>query len=146
MTTFFKSAEDAQKERKWLLVDATNIPVGRLATKVATLLKGKHKPDYTPHVDGGDFVIVINASKVVFTGKKAERKLYRHHTNFIGGLKEEPAGELLARKPEEVIRLAVIGMLADGVQTHGLMTKLKVFADDKHPHGVQKPEVYKIAA
>lgn len=140
MNTRFKRNEDALRERKWKIVDAAGVPVGRVASEVASLIRGKNKVDFTPHVDGGDFVVVINASKVVFTGNKASQKKYYWHTGYIGGIKEIVAQDLLDKNPGKVIKNAVKGMLPGGVLGHRLIEKLKVYADDKHPHAAQKPE------
>jgi large subunit ribosomal protein L13 len=138
--TFSQSVEQGHAARKWRIVDATGVPVGRLASKVATLLRGKDKPEFTPHVDGGDFVVVVNAEKVVFTGGKAKKKMYYHHSGYIGGIKSELASTLLQRMPERVIRNAVEGMLPSGILGHRIATKLKVYRGAKHPHSAQKPE------
>lgn len=144
MTTKSLSKEAALKDRKWHIVDATQIPVGRLASEVAQLIRGKHKPSFTPHVDCGDHVIVINASKVILTGKKAGQKKYYHHTGYIGGIKETPYKRLVENKPEQVIEKAVKGMLPRGALGHQMEKKLKVYSDDVHPHAAQKPAVYEM--
>jgi large subunit ribosomal protein L13 len=143
MTTF-TSKEDAQKDRKWLLVDVAGMPVGRAATQIATLLRGKHKPSYTPHVDDGDFVIVVNAEKVRFTGKKLDQKIYYSHSTFPGGLKSVPAKRMLEEHPERVIRKAVVGMLPSGPLGYQLEKKLKVYTGSDHPHTAQAPEVFEL--
>jgi large subunit ribosomal protein L13 len=127
-------------EQKWLLVDATDKIVGRLASEIAVILMGKHRPTYTPHVDTGDFVVVVNAEKIRFTGKKMEGKLYRHHTEYPGGLISIPAQQLLATYPDRAIRRAVWGMLPKNVLGREMLLKLKVYGSDKHPHTAQKPE------
>lgn len=137
-TTFM--AKPNQVERKWIVVDAADQPLGRLATEVATLLRGKHKPEYTPHVDTGDFVIVINASKVHLTGKKAEKKMYYRHSGYPGGIKSVSAGELREKRPERMIELAVKGMLPKNSLGRQQFKKLKVYAGSEHPHEAQKPE------
>ncbi len=143
-TTVSLSKEEALKNRQWYLVDATNIPVGRLASEVASLIRGKNKPTFTPHVDCGDFVIVINASKAKFTGNKLQTKKYYDYSGYVGGLKTTSAGKLLSEKPEEVITRAVKGMITRGALGHQLMSKLKVYKDANHPHMAQKPMVYQV--
>jgi len=140
MSTVFVSAEDARKAAKWWVVDAAEVPVGRLATEVANALRGKNKPTYTPNVDSGDFVVVVNADKVRLTGNKGETKLYRHHTGFIGHLKEVAGADMLANKPEKAIQLAVRGMLAEGILGHQQLGKLKIYKGSEHPHTAQMPE------
>ncbi|NLM52703.1 MAG: 50S ribosomal protein L13 [Firmicutes bacterium] len=129
-------------ERKWYIVDATDKPLGRLASEVARILRGKHKPIYTPHVDTGDHVIVINADKVVLTGKKTEQKFYYRHSGYPGGLKKVSYGTLLATKPERVIMLAVKGMLPHNRLGRKMLKKLRVYAGSEHPHEAQQPEVW----
>lgn len=131
--------EDALAQRQWLLVDAEGKPLGRLATRVATFLRGKHKPTFAPYVDAGDFVVVINAGKVRLTGKKAENKTYYRHTGYPGGLKEMKAGEFLHKKPEFLITSAVRGMLPRNRLGRDLLKKLKVYPGPEHPHSAQKP-------
>ena len=126
-------------QRKWYLINAEGLTLGRLASKIATLLMGKHKNNYTPFFDTGDFVVVINAEKIKVTGKKLEQKLYRHHTGYPGHLKEERLMDLLARKPEEVSRRAVWGMLPHNRLGRRLIRKLKVYAGSQHPHQAQQP-------
>lgn len=140
MSTFMKNPQDV--ERKWFIVDAADKPLGKVATQVATILMGKHRPDYTPHVDCGDCVIVTNASKVVLTGKKATDKSHRHHTGHIGGLKEVSYGELLASNPERLVKIAVKGMLPKNKIADAAMTRLRVSADENHAQQAQKPEVF----
>lgn len=125
---------------KWYVVDAQGKILGRLAARIATVLRGKHKPDYTPHVDCGDYVIVVNAEKIRVTGKKLDQKLYRHHTLYPGGLKSETLRSLLSRRPEEVIRRAVWGMLPHNPMGRRQIKKLKVYAGPNHPHSAQKPQ------
>jgi len=144
MSTKFLSKEEAVKTRKWLVVDADGVPVGRLASEVANIIRGKNKTNFTRHVDGGDFVAVINAAKVRFTGKKLEKKLYWDHSQYIGGIKSIKAGDLLAKNPARVVERAVKGMLPKSALGHNLIKKLKVFADAEHHLGAQSPEVYKI--
>ena len=132
----------AEIERKWYIVDAANKPLGKTAVTVATLLRGKHKPEYTPHVDCGEFVIVINASKAVLTGKKLEQKYYRHHSGYIGGLKEVQYSELMAKNPELAMELAVKGMLPKNTLGRSALTRLHIYANDEHKHAAQKPVAY----
>jgi large subunit ribosomal protein L13 len=138
------SAKKETVERKWHIVDANGVVLGRLAAKVASVLKGKHKPIYTPHVDTGDFVIVINAEKVQLTGNKLEDKLYVHHSGYPGGLKSITAGKLLKTKPEEVIINAVKGMLPKNPLGRDMILKMKVYGGPDHPHTAQKPEPLEI--
>lgn len=145
MTTYFQSKEDGYKARKWLVVDASGIPLGRLASQVASLIRGKHKPTFTPHVDGGDFVIVINAKNVRLTGNKKEDKIYYQHSGYLGGMKSHSAGEMLEKSPERLIETAVKGMLPKGPLGHQMATKLKVYAGEEHLHAAQNPTVHTIA-
>jgi large subunit ribosomal protein L13 len=139
MTTYVAKA--GELEKKWVLIDADGLVVGRLATIIAVRLKGKHKAAYTPHVDSGDNIIVINAGKVVFTGNKTERKVYQWHTGYPGGLKERTPRQILASKfPERILQKAVERMLKRGPQQRKLMRNLKVYAGATHPHEAQKPE------
>jgi large subunit ribosomal protein L13 len=133
-------ATPATRERRWLLIDASGKTLGRLATQLADLLRGKRKPEYTPHCDVGDFVIVVNAEKVSVTGRKREEKLYYRHSGYPGGLRHRTLGEMLERRPEEVIRLAVKGMLPRSRLGRAQLRKLKVYAGPEHPHAAQKPE------
>lgn len=132
-------AKPFEVERKWYVVDAKGKTLGRLASEVATLLRGKHKPQYTPHVDTGDFVIVINASQVELTGKKLSQKIYYRHSGYPGGLKTTTAGDLRATRPERMIELAVKGMLPKGSLGRQQLKKLKVYAGSEHPHQAQQP-------
>ena len=141
MNTQYAKKEDV--DRKWYVVDADDQVLGRLATKIATYLRGKHKPVFTPSVDTGDFVIVVNAERVKLTGRKLEGKVYYWNTGYPGGIKSETAGERLARKPEEVIRDAVWGMLPKNRLGRAMFKKLKVYKGSEHPHEAQKPEVMK---
>lgn len=136
--------EQALAGRNWHIVDVSGINIGRAATQIAHLLRGKHKPTYTPNVDCGDFVIVLNAQKVAFSGNKLDDKLYYHHTEFLGGLKAKPAKELLATKPDEVIRRAVWGMLPKGPLGRDIIKKLKVYPGAEHPHAAQSPAQHKL--
>ena len=139
MKTF--TASSAAIERKWYVVDATDMTLGRLASEVAKVLRGKHKPIFTPHLDTGDYVIVVNAEKIKVTGKKLDQKVYKHYSGYIGGLKETTLREKLNKKPEEVVELAVKGMLPKGPLGRQMYTKLHVYAGAEHPHAAQKPEV-----
>jgi large subunit ribosomal protein L13 len=134
------------RERNWLVVDASGKTLGRLATAIAEVLRGKNKPEYTPHIDTGDFVIVVNAEKVGVTGNKREQKLYHRYSGYPGGLRSRSLGEMLERRPEEVIRLAVKGMLPRGPLGRAQLRKLKVYAGPDHPHAAQKPEPLEIDA
>lgn len=140
MKTFSLKASEIQ--RNWLLIDAENQVLGRLATQVATLLRGKHKPTYTPSMDNGDFVVIINAEKVRMTGRKADQKLYYRHTNYPGGLKITPFKVMLQKHPERIIRLAVKGMLPRNRLARHILLKLKVYAGTTHPHTAQQPTPY----
>ncbi|MBI4442672.1 MAG: 50S ribosomal protein L13 [Acidobacteria bacterium] len=140
MGTVFPSK--GQVQPKWYVVDAEGQVLGRLATRVASLLRGKHREEYTPFLDFGDHVIVINAAKVRLTGKKLDQKVYRHHTGYPGGLKEIGARQLLEKKPEELVRVAVFGMLPKNRLRKAMARKLMVYADQQHPHQAQKPEPY----
>ena len=135
-------ATPATVERKWLVIDASGKTLGRLATEVAKLLRGKHKPTYTPFVDTGDFVIVINASEMVLTGNKLDQKMYRYHTGYAGGLKETTYRNLIAKNPEKALELAVKGMLPKNSLGRQMFKKLKVYAGAEHDHAAQKPEAY----
>ena len=139
MKTFM--ANPTKIERKWYVVDATGLTLGRLASEVAKVLRGKNKPEFTPHVDTGDYVIVINAAKVKVTGKKLDQKIYYHHSDYVGGMKETTLKEMLAKKPEKVIELAVKGMLPKGPLGRQMFTKLHVYAGPEHEQAAQKPEV-----
>ena len=128
-------------ERKWYVVDADGCTLGRLASGVASVLRGKNKPQFTPHVDTGDYVIIVNADKVKVTGKKMDQKIYYHHSDYVGGMKETTLKEMMAKKPEKVIELAVKGMLPKGPLGRSMYTKLFVYAGPEHKHAAQKPEV-----
>jgi large subunit ribosomal protein L13 len=145
MTTY--SAKAADIEKKWVMIDATGLVVGRLASLVALRLRGKHKPTYTPHVDCGDNVIIINAEKVVLTGRKRERKIYRHHTGYIGGIKERTAKSILeSRFPQRVVEKAIERMLPRGPLGRQQLGNLRVYAGPEHPHAAQQPELLDVAA
>jgi large subunit ribosomal protein L13 len=139
-TTFLMSKEQGLAERRWLVIDSDGVVLGRLATRVADLLRGKGKPSFTPHVDCGDFVVVVNAAKVKLTGKKDAEKIYHHHTGFPGGIRSMRAEDVRARHPERLIERAVSGMLPKNRLSRALMTKLKVYAGAEHHHQAQKPE------
>src|SRR5687768_13241232 len=138
MKTYVANAQD--RERNWLLVDAEGQTLGRLATQIADALRGKRKPVYTPHVDTGDFVIVVNAEKISVTGQKLQEKKYYRHSGYPGGLKSRTLNDMLERRPEEVIRLAVKGMLPRNRLARKQLTKLKVYAGPEHPHVAQQPK------
>jgi large subunit ribosomal protein L13 len=133
-------ANPAKVERKWYVVDATGYTLGRLASEVAKVLRGKNKPVFTPHIDTGDYVIIINAEKIKVTGKKLDQKIYYHHSDYVGGMKETTLREMLAKKPEKVVELAVKGMLPKGPLGREMFTKLHVYAGAEHPHAAQQPE------
>ena len=139
MKTFMASPSTI--DRKWYVVDAENKTLGRLAAEVAKVLRGKNKPIFTPHMDTGDNVIVINASKIKVTGKKLDQKIYYHHSDYVGGMKETTLREKMAKKPEQVIELAVKGMLPKGPLGRQMFKKLHVYAGSEHAHAAQKPEV-----
>ena len=134
-------ASPAPIERKWYVVDATGYTLGRLASEVAKVLRGKNKAIFTPHIDTGDYVIVVNADKIKVTGKKLDQKIYYHHSDYVGGMKETTLREMMNKKPEKVIELAVKGMLPKGPLGRQMYTKLHVYAGPEHNHEAQKPEV-----
>ena len=140
MSTFM--ANKGNIERKWYILDAAGKPLGKTATVAATLLRGKHKPEYTPHADCGDFVIVINAEKAVLTGKKLDQKYYRTHSGYVGGLKETKYRKLMQDKPELAMKLAVRGMMPRNIITKDSPTRLKIFRGPEHIHAAQKPELW----
>ena len=142
MKTYVATPSD--RERSWVLVDASGKTLGRLATQIADILRGKRKPEYTPHIDTGDFVVVINAREIAVTGNKREQKRYYRHSGYPGGLRSRTLGEQLERRPEEVIRRAVRGMLPRNRLARRQITKLKVYAGPDHPHAAQKPEPLEI--
>lgn len=137
-------ASPATIERKWYVVDATDCTLGRLASEVAKVLRGKNKPEFTPHVDTGDYVIVVNAEKVKVTGKKLSQKVYYNHSDYVGGMKETTLAEMMDKKPERVIELAVKGMLPKGPLGRSMIKKLHVYAGPEHNHAAQKPEVLEL--
>lgn len=138
------SAKPSEISRQWHLVDANGKTLGRLSSEIAKILRGKHKPQFTPHMDTGDFVIVINAKKIVLTGKKAEQKVYYHHSGYLGGLKEKPFSRLIEERPQEVITRAVKGMLPHNKLGRVMLKKLKVYAGEEHPHESQQPVALKL--
>ena len=142
MSTTLANAATAQQ--KWVLIDATDLVVGRLAVTISNVLRGKHKPEFTPHCDTGDFVIVVNAEKVQFTGNKWEQKEYQDYSHYAGGQKITPAKEMLAKKPEEIIRRAVKRMMPRGPLGYKQLAKLKIFAGNQHPHQAQQPTELKL--
>ncbi|CDX00728.1 50S ribosomal protein L13 [Desulfitobacterium hafniense] len=142
MSTFFAKANAV--ERKWYVIDAAGLPLGRLATEAARILRGKHKPTFTPNVDTGDHVIIINAEKVVLTGNKLDQKMYRRHSGYPGGLKETPYRKLMQNMPERAVEHAVKGMLPHNKLGAQMYTKLKVYRDENHPHQAQQPEAWTI--
>ena len=144
MKKYTSSAKNSDNPQKWYVVDANGAVLGRLASQVAHRLRGKHNPKFTPHVDTGDWVIVINAEKIVLTGRKMDQKMYYRHSGYIGGLKQMSAKELLEKKPEELVRSAVKGMLPKNKLGRQLFKKLKVYTGNAHPHEAQQPEVIKI--
>ena len=136
------SAKKETVERKWLIIDAANKPLGRVATEAARLLRGKHKPTFTPNIDTGDHVIIINCKDVVLTGNKINSKMYRHHSGYIGGMKETPASVMLEKNPEKAMTLAIKGMLPHTRLGRKMATKLRVFAGSEHNRQAQKPEIW----
>ena len=139
MKTYIPKTADI--DRKWYVVDAEGMVLGRLASQVANILRGKNKPIYTPNVDTGDYVIIVNADKVVLTGKKLDQKIYYHHSGYAGGLKETKYRKLMAEKPELAVRHAIVGMLPKGPLGRQMAKKLKIFAGPEHDHAAQQPEV-----
>ncbi len=139
MNTYMANAQTV--ERKWYVVDAEGMVLGRLASQVANILRGKHKPIYTPHVDTGDHVIVVNADKIILTGKKLDQKIYYHHSGYVGGLKETKYRNLMADKPEFALRHAVVGMLPKSPLGRKMATKMHVYSGAEHEHAAQQPEV-----
>ncbi len=138
------SAKPETVKRDWYVVDATDKTLGRLSTEIARRLRGKHKPEYTPHVDTGDYIVVVNAEKVAVTGKKASDKVYHRHTGYIGGLKSITFDKLIEKAPERVIETAVKGMLPRGPLGRAMFKKLKVYAGTEHPHTAQQPQELKV--
>ena len=140
MSTFMAKKETI--ERRWFVIDAQGKPLGRTAVKAATILRGKHRPEFTPHADCGEFVIIINAAKATLSGKKLEQKFYRHHTGYIGGLKEVNYKTLMNTRPEFAMELAVKGMLPKNTLGRSALTRLHIYANDEHKHAAQKPVAY----
>ena len=140
MKTYSQKASEVQRD--WYVIDATGHVLGRLATQIATLLRGKHKPTYTPSMDGGDFVIVVNAEKIRVTGRKSEQKVYYRHTGYPGGIKATPYKLMLAKHPERILRSAVKGMLPKSRMGRQLLTKLRIYGGTNHPHTAQQPKVF----
>ena len=129
-------------ERKWYIIDAANKPLGRVAAEAAKLLRGKHKPTYTPNMDAGDHVIILNVSDVVFTGKKLDQKIYRHHSGYIGGMKETTAREMMDKNPEKAMMLAIKGMLPKNSLGRQMIKKVRIYAGSEHENAAQKPEIW----
>lgn len=146
MKTFSQSVEVADKNRNWVIVDAAGQTLGRLATRVADVLRGKNKVSFTPHIDCGDYVIVINAEKIELSGNKLKDKMYRHHTGYVGGVKEISAGDLRSKNPERMIEQAVWGMLPTGPLGRSVLKKLKVYRGSEHPHAAHNPVAMAIGA
>ena len=144
MKKYTSSAKSSDNPQKWFVVDANGAVLGRLASQIAHRLRGKHNPKFTPHADTGDWVIVINAEKIVLTGRKLDQKMYYRHSGYIGGLKQMTAKELLEKKPEELVRSAVKGMLPKNRLGRKLFNKLKVYTGSTHPHEAQQPEIIQI--
>lgn len=136
------SVKKKEIQRKWYIIDATNKPVGRVAAEVAKLLRGKHKPTFTPNLDTGDHVIVLNCSKAILTGKKLDQKVYRSHSGYIGGMKETSARVMMNQKPEKAMFLAIKGMLPHNSLGRQMITKLRVYANEQHENQAQKPEIW----
>ena len=136
------SAKTSEIERKWYIIDAENKPLGRVASEAAKLLRGKHKPTFTPNIDTGDHVIILNCKEVVLTGRKMDQKIYRHHSGYIGGMKETTAREMMDKKPEEMMFLAIKGMLPKNSLGRQSIKKLRVYAGSEHENAAQKPEVW----
>ena len=140
MNNITYSPKKGEIEKKWYIVDAANKPLGRVATEVAKLLRGKHKPTYTPNLDTGDHVIILNCEKVVLTGKKLDQKMYRHHSGYVGGMKEVPARVMMENNPEKAMMLAIKGMLPHNTLGRQMIKKLRVYAGSEHENIAQKPE------
>lgn len=138
------SAKPETVQRDWYVVDASGKTLGRLASEIASRLRGKHKPEYTPHVDTGDYIVVVNAGKVAVTGNKAQAKTYYHHTGFPGGIREITFEKLVVKRPESVLEIAVKGMLPKGVLGRAMFRKLKVYGGSEHPHAAQQPQILNI--
>ena len=145
MSTYFPSGKDLAGNRKWYVIDASGQTVGHLASEIASILSGKRNPQWTPFMDVGDHVVVINARKAVLKGNKVDQKIYRHHTRYPGGLREVTAREMIATKPEKVLELAIRGMLPKTKLGKAMAKKLKIYADGEHPHSAQRPQPREIA-
>ena len=143
-STFMNTTEQARADRKWYVIDATDLVLGRLSTAVATVLRGKHKPTFANHVDTGDFVIIINCKDAVLTGHKLDQKVYRHHSGYIGGMKETSARVMMENTPEKAMFLAVKGMLPHTRLGRQMIKKLRVYAGSEHENAAQKPEVWEV--
>ena len=135
-------AKASEIERKWYIIDAANKPLGRVATEAAKLLRGKHKPTYTPNMDAGDHVIILNASEAIFTGKKLDQKVYRHHSGYIGGMKETTARVMMEKNPEKAMMLAIKGMLPKNSLGRQMIKKVRIYAGSEHENAAQKPEIW----
>lgn len=146
MKTYVQKTAEARSSQRWHVIDADGIILGRLATQAASLIRGKHKPTFTPHVACGDCVVIINAEKIKLTGNKLEDKMYYHHTGYIGGIKEYSAGDLMRTKPQEIIERAVCGMLPKGPLGRRMRKQLKIYVGGEHPHAAQSPEQFQIQA
>lgn len=144
MNNITYSAKKGEVESKWYVIDAANKPLGRVATEAAKLLRGKHKPTFTPNIDTGDHVIIINCKDVILTGNKLNQKIYRHHSGYIGGMKETPAKKMLETKPEKAMTLAVTGMLPHTSLGRTMAKKLRVYAGESHENQAQKPEIWEV--
>ena len=142
MSTFMAKANEV--ERKWYIIDAAGVPLGKTAVKAADILRGKHRPEFTPHVDCGEFVIIINTDKAVLTGKKLEQKTYKWHTGWIGGLKEIKYSDMMKNEPERAMKIAVNGMLPNNTLGRAALTRLRTYAGPEHDNAAQKPEIYEI--
>lgn len=138
------SAKSGEIESKWYIIDAANKPLGRVATEAAKLLRGKHKPTFTPHIDMGDHVIIINCKDIILTGNKLNQKIYRHHSGYIGGMKEVPASVMLEKNPQKAMTLAVTGMLPHNSLGRKMAKKLRVYAGSEHENQAQKPEIWEV--
>lgn len=138
------SAKQSEIERKWYIIDAANKPLGRVATEAARLLRGKHKPTYTPNIDTGDHVIILNCKDVILTGKKLDQKIYRHHSGYIGGMKETTARVMLSEKPEEAMMRAIKGMLPHNSLGRQMLKKVRIYAGSEHENQAQKPEIWEV--
>ena len=138
------SVKKSEIERKWYVIDAANKPLGRVATEAAKLLRGKHKPTYTPHMDVGDHVIIVNCKEAVLTGRKLDQKVYRHHSGYIGGMKEVPAKDMLSNNPEKAMMLAIKGMLPHNRLGRQMINKVRIYAGADHENQAQKPEIWEV--